>query len=57
VPETAEVRIHNVERHLAGLKIEVMLRRYLQHPEMHVRILMPCEAGVMNLAGLLSLYQ
>ena len=29
VPEAAEVRIHDVERHLAGIKMEVILCRRL----------------------------
>jgi hypothetical protein len=53
--ETTKVRIHEVERQLAGIKSEVMLRRYLQHPEMHIWILVPSEADVTNLARRRSL--
>ena len=37
--------------------MEVMLRRHLQHPEMHERILVAGEAYVANLASLLCFHQ
>src|SRR6266478_2498040 len=57
VSEAPEVRIHDVKRHLAGIKMETMLGRRLQHPEMYEWILMAGEAYVANLPGLLCLHQ
>ena len=49
VSKAAEVGIHDIKRHLAGIKLKVLLRRLLQHSEMHQRIAVPGEANVANL--------
>ena len=49
------MRVHDVERHLHGVKLELVLRGHLQHPQMHHRIFVPGEAEVAKLAGLLRL--
>src|SRR5258705_4882729 len=51
--KTAEMGIHHIQRHLDGVEFEVVLRCSVEHSKVHYRILMPCEADVANLAGLL----
>src|ERR1700759_942939 len=51
----AEVRIHYVDWHLRRVEVKVILLRYLQHPQMNVRIFVAGEADVADLAGLLRL--
>ena len=55
--EAAEVRIHHVERHLHRVEREALLARHFEHVEMDVRILVPGEADVAELARLPRLEQ
>src|ERR1700728_1865114 len=55
--EAAEMRIHDVERHLAGVETELVLRRHFQHPQMHEGIFMPGESNEPDLSSFLSFEQ
>ena len=55
--KAAELRVQDVERHLRGIEMEIVRLRHLQHAQMHHRILVPGEADVANLAGLLRFQQ
>jgi hypothetical protein len=50
VGEAAEVRVHDVERHLYGVEVELVLARVVQHAQVDVRILVSSEADVAHLA-------
>jgi hypothetical protein len=45
-----EVRVHEVERHLHGIEMEVILFRLLKHVKVNVRVLVAGEADVPDLA-------
>ena len=55
--ERAEVRVHHVDRHLHGVEAEAMLLGDLEHVQVDLRILVPGEADVADLAGLLRLHR
>ena len=55
--EAAKMRIHDIERHLAGVEAELMLRRHFQHPQMHQGIFVPGESDEPDLAGFLGFEQ
>ena len=57
LPEAPEARVQHVDRHLRGVEMELVLRRDLQHPQMHRRILVPREPDVADLPRLLRLQQ
>src|SRR4051794_12859520 len=46
--------IQDVQRHLASVKVKVMLGGYVQHSNVNCRVLMPSEANVADLAGFLG---
>src|SRR5579859_611085 len=49
-----EVRVHYIQRHLHRIKLEIVFRRYFQHVEMDMRILVSCKSNVTHLAGFLG---
>jgi hypothetical protein len=53
--EAPEVGVHHVERHLDGIEVDAMRPRGVEHPEMHVGVLVPGEPDVPDLARLLRL--
>src|SRR5947207_12213243 len=52
--EAPEMVVQNVQRHLASVKVKVMLGGYVQHSNVNCRVFMPGEAYVTNLAGFLG---
>ena len=55
--EAAEMRVHHVQRHLAGVEMEAVLRGHVQHAQVNRRILVAGEPDVADLARLLRLEQ
>ena len=53
--ETAEVGIHDIERHLYRVEVELVLSRHLQHPQVDERVLVAGESDEADLARLLRL--
>ena len=51
--EAAEVRVHDVERHLHGVEAEAVLGRHLEHAQVDQRIFVAGEADEADLARLL----
>src|ERR1700676_749193 len=49
--ETAEMRVHHVERHLHGVEIKVMFFSQFEHAQVNRRIFMAGEAIVANLSS------
>ncbi len=52
--EAAEVGVHDVERHLAGVEVEVVGSALIEHTEMDRGVLMAGEADVADFSGLLG---
>src|SRR5208337_2098960 len=55
VGKALEVGIHSVQRHLYGVEGKPVLEGRIQHLQMNVRVLMPCESDIAELAGLFRL--
>lgn len=53
--KAAELSIHWVQRHLAGIEMEVVSGRQFQHAKVHARVFMTGESNEPNLPGLLSI--
>src|ERR1035437_1096687 len=52
VGKAAKMRVHHVQRHLHGVKVEIVLARVFQHAQMEIRILVAGEADVAYFARL-----
>ena len=52
--EAAEVRVHDVDRHLHRIEMEAMVLRHFQHVEVDVRIFVSGESDEADLAGLFA---
>src|ERR1700719_2646613 len=52
LPETTEVCVQHVERHLHRVETEAMRRGHLEHPQVHERVLVTSEANEADLACL-----
>ena len=55
--ETSEARVQHIQRHLAAIEVEIVLRREIQHSQVNHGILVPCKADETDLARLLRLFQ
>ena len=51
--ERAEVRVHDVERHLDRVEVEAVLLRDIEHIEVDMRVFVAGEADKADFAGLL----
>src|SRR4051794_36966054 len=54
--EAAEVIIQDIQRHLARIEMEAVLRGQVQHSKMYRRVLVASESNVSNLARLLGFH-
>src|ERR1035438_3468979 len=55
--ETSEMRVQNVQRHLAAIEMELVLRGHVQHAQVHDRVLVSGKPDEPDLARLLGLLQ